>query len=111
MIVAIAWPIVFLREADFALWILPLQRVSNTSIGIAPVGGRAERRLLRASATTLGILFIDALCRWYRERSRARSAVKCSTSLAIAAGVASLVAVYQGFVDLELSQHRRSGPT
>src|ERR1044072_8445155 len=24
MVVAIAWPIVFLREADFALWILPL---------------------------------------------------------------------------------------
>ena len=36
MIVAIAWPIVFLREADFALWILPLQRVSNTSIGMSP---------------------------------------------------------------------------
>ena len=35
-IVAIAWPIVFFREADFALWILPLQRVSNTSIGIDP---------------------------------------------------------------------------
>ena len=35
-IVAITWPIVFLREADFALWILPLERVSNTSIGIGP---------------------------------------------------------------------------
>src|SRR4026207_1440873 len=35
MMVSIAWPIVFLREADFALWILPLQRVSNTSIGIS----------------------------------------------------------------------------
>ena len=35
-IVSIAWPIVFLREADFALWILPLARVSNTSIGIGP---------------------------------------------------------------------------
>src|SRR5262245_19276528 len=30
LIVAISWPIVFLRESDFALWILPLQRVSNT---------------------------------------------------------------------------------
>ena len=47
LLVAIAWPIVFLREADFAVWILPLQRVSNTSVGISPVAGWAERRLFR----------------------------------------------------------------
>jgi hypothetical protein len=32
MVVAISWPIIFLREADFALD-LPLPRVSNSSDG------------------------------------------------------------------------------
>src|SRR5688572_3668478 len=34
-IVAISWPIVFLRETDFALWVLPLTP-GNTSIGPGP---------------------------------------------------------------------------
>ena len=98
MIVAIAWPIVFLREADFALWILPLQRVSNTSIGMSPweVG---QNVAYFAVGHTLGILFIDALFRWYaNDRARFRRDVLASMS--IAAGLAAIVAVYQGFVDL-----------
>ena len=67
VIVAITWPIVFLREADFAPWILLNDmRVSNTSIGVPP-------SLVNLSVTyyalghLLGILFVDALCRWYRD--------------------------------------------
>ena len=69
MLVSIAWPIVFLREADFALWILPLERVSNTSIGIGPwqVGLNVA---YFAVGHNLGILFIDALCRWYARCAR-----------------------------------------
>jgi len=98
MVVAIAWPIVFLREADFAPWILPLERVSNTSIGIGPwqVGLNI---VYFAIGHNVGILFIDALCRWYAsERDRFRREVLAP--MAAAAAVACVVAFYQGFVDL-----------
>jgi O-antigen ligase len=104
MIVAISWPIVFLRESDFALWILPLERVSNTSVGISPwqVGLNI---VYFALAHNAGILFIDALCRWYggaQDRFRREAALP----LLVAASIASIVAVYQGFVDLSfLNSH------
>ena len=97
-LVSIAWPVVFLREADFSLWILPLPRVSNTSIGIAP----AEVGLFVvyiALAHNAGILFVDALCRWFgRDRDRFRREVLAP--FAVAAGAAGAVAFYQGFIDL-----------
>jgi O-antigen ligase len=98
LLVAIVWPIVFLREADFAPWILPLPRVSNTSVGIGPweVG---QNVAYFALGHTLGILFIDALFRWYAGAlDRFRRDVLVAAALA--AGAASLVAVYQGFFDL-----------
>jgi O-antigen ligase len=96
--VAIAWPIVFLREADFALWILPLKRVSNTSIGTGPweVG---QNIAYFAVGHNLGILLIDAFCRWYTNQ-QARFRRDVLAAMSIAAGIASIVAVYQGFVDL-----------
>jgi hypothetical protein len=89
---------VFLREANFALWILPLQRVSNTSIGISPweVG---QYVAYFALGHLLGILFVDAIFRWYAN-DQARFRRDVLTSMSIAAGVAAIVAVYQGFVDL-----------
>ncbi|HTH26758.1 MAG TPA: hypothetical protein VL919_16675 [Vicinamibacterales bacterium] len=98
VIVAIAWPIVFLREADFALWILPLKRVSNTSMGTGPweVG---QNIAYFAVGHNLGILFIDALCRWYAH-AHTRFRRDVLASLSIAAAIASLVGLYQGFVDL-----------
>ena len=98
LVVAIAWPIVFLREANFALWILPLQRVSNTSVGISPweVG---QNVAYFATGHTVGILFIDALFRWYAG-NQARFRRDVLTTMAMAAAIASLVGVYQGFVDL-----------
>lgn len=98
MIVSIAWPIVFLREADFALWILPLQRVSNTSIGISPWDVDVMVVYIALSHTA-GILFIDALCRWYRDRQQ-QFRRDVLVPLAIAAAIAYAVAFYQGFVDL-----------
>jgi len=98
MIVAIAWPIVFLREADFALWILPLARVSNTSVGFSPweVGLNV---VYIALAHNAGILFVDALCRWFsRDRERFRREVLAP--FVLAAAVACAVAFYQGFIDL-----------
>ena len=97
-IVAISWPIVFLREADFAPWILPLPRVSNTSMGTGPweVG---QNIAYFAAGHSLGILFLDALFRWYANE-RARFGRDVVAALAAAAAIASLVGVYQGFVDL-----------
>lgn len=98
MVVAISWPIIFLREADFAPWILPLPRVSNSSDGSEPWAIGLNVTYL-ALAHTLGILWIDALCRWYRD-GRDRFQREVVAGLAIAAAVASGVAIYQGFVDL-----------
>jgi hypothetical protein len=98
LIVSIAWPIVFLREADFALWILPLERVSNTSIGVSPwlVG---QNIAYFALLHNVGILLLDALFRWYRDQpSRFRADVL--RPMVVAAGIAAAVAAYQGFVDL-----------
>ena len=98
MIVSIAWPIVFLREADFALWILPLARVSNTSIGIGPAAVGLNIVYI-ALAHNAGILFVDALCRWFtRERELIRREVLAPFALATLAACA--VAFYQGFIDL-----------
>lgn len=98
VIVAVAWPIVFLRELNFAPWILPLKRVSNTSIGTMPwlIDQNVAYFALLHNA---GILFVDALWRWYRvEPARFRREVVMP--MLAAAGVAALVAIYQGFVDL-----------
>ncbi|MBY0495936.1 MAG: hypothetical protein K2Y23_17140 [Cyanobacteria bacterium] len=98
VIVAITWPIVFLREADFALWILPLARVSNTSIGIAPA--EADQNIAYfAIGHLLGILWIDALCRWYRSDA-ARFRREVLSGFIVAAAIAAVVAIYQGFVDI-----------
>jgi hypothetical protein len=98
VLVSIAWPIVFLREADFALWILPLERVSNTSIGISPwqVGLNVT---YFAAGHNVGILFVDALCRWYAA-ARDRFQQEILVGLAAATALACLIALYQGFVDL-----------
>ena len=97
-IVAISWPIVFLREANFNLWILPLSRVSNTSIGIPPA--EIDQTISYfAIGHLLGILWIDALCRWYRaDLPRFRREVL--SGLATAAAIAFAVSIYQGFFDL-----------
>lgn len=98
MIVSITWPIVWLREADFAPWILPLERVSNTSVGMSPWTVTLNISYF-AVGINAGILLIDALCRWYgADRDRFRKEVL--QPLAIAAALCCLVALYQGFFDL-----------
>ena len=98
MVVAVSWPIVFMREADFNLWILPLPRVSNSSDGSEPWAIGLNVTYL-ALAHVFGILWIDALCRWYRD-ARDRFQREVIVGLVIAAAIASVVAIYQGFVDL-----------
>ena len=96
-IVAITWPIVFLRETDFALWVMPLS-VSNTSVGRGP--WEVNQNVTYFAVThTLGLLWIDALCRWY-SGDRGRFIREVIYPLAATAAIGSIVAIYQGFVDL-----------
>jgi len=97
LVVAVSWPIVFMREADFTWWTL-WANVSNTSIGISP-GEVNQHVAYLAVIHGLGILWIDALCRWYRT-DRAAFTREVLYPLAITATIGSLVAIYQGFVDL-----------
>lgn len=97
-IVSITWPIVFMREADYAPWILSLERVSNSSDGNGPYSAVLNVTYF-VLLHNVGILWLDALCRWYRER-RDRFHGEILRPFAIAAAVSCVVAVYQGFVDL-----------
>lgn len=96
-IVATSWPIVFLRETDFALWVLPLS-VSNTSVGFNPWEVNQNVTYF-AVLHMLGILWVDALCRWYTG-DRERFTREVVYPLAATAAIGSIVAIYQGFVDL-----------
>ena len=98
VLVSLVWPIVFLREADFAPWILPLERVSNTSFGLSPWQVNLNV-VYFAIGHNVGILFVDALCRWYAG-ARDRFGRDVLAPMAGAAAVAWVVACYQGFVDL-----------
>ncbi len=98
LVVAVSWPIVFLREIDFAPWILPLARVSNSSIGISPWEAGLSVTYF-AMGHMIGILWIDALWRWFG-REPARFIRLVVAPLAAAAALTSAVAVYQGLVDL-----------
>lgn len=97
LVAAVSWPIVFFREADFRWWTLWVN-ASNSSIGISP--GEANQHVTYfAVIYLLGVLWIDALCRWYRD-DRARFVREVAWPLAAAAALGSSVAIYQGFVDL-----------
>lgn len=105
LVVSVAWPIVLLREVDFAPWTLGLPRVALTSIGIGPADA-AVWIAYSALAHLLGLLWIDALYARYREVPFVRLRREVLFPLAGAALVACTVGIYQALVDLRfLSGH------
>ena len=96
-IVAISWPIVFLRETDFSLAVLAMNP-ANSSGGGSPLDVNMHVSYL-AAMNLVGILWIDALCRWYRD-DRERFIRQVVYPLAVTAAIGSGVAIYQGFVDM-----------
>ena len=70
----------------------------DTSVGFNP-GEVNQNVTYFAVAHTLGILWIDALCRWYAG-DRERFIREVIYPLAATAAIGSIVALYQGFVDL-----------
>lgn len=104
MVVAVSWPIVFLRETDFRLWVLPLG-VSNTSVGISPWQANLTVTYF-VLGHNVGLLWIDALFRWFSREPRAIFNNRIVMPLAAAAAIACLVGGYQALVDLAfLSGH------
>ena len=100
LFVAVSWPIVFLREIDFDPSILPLSRAANTSIGISP--WEAGQVVVYAAVVhSAGLLWIDALFRWFADGSLRVFRSSIVMPLAIAVAIACAVSVYQGFIDLE----------
>ena len=97
LMVSLSWPIVFMREADFRWWVL-WSTAANTSIGVTP-GEVNQHVSYLAVVHNLGILFIDALCRWYSNNSE-RFKRDVVYPLAVTAALGSIVAIYQGFVDM-----------
>jgi hypothetical protein len=96
-IVAVSWPIVFLRETDFSLAVLAMSP-ANTSVGVSPLDANLSVTYL-AALNLVGVLWLDALCRWYRE-DRPRFVREVVYPLAATATIGSAVAIYQGFVDM-----------
>jgi hypothetical protein len=96
-IVAVSWPIVFMRETDFALRVLAMNP-ANSSAGFSPLDTNLHVSYL-AIANLLAVLWVDALCRWYRE-DRERFIRDVIYPLAVTATIGSAVAIYQGFVDM-----------
>jgi len=99
LIVAVSWPLVFLREIDFDLALLPMGRVANTSVGVTP-GDAALNVAYFAMGHNIGILWVDALFRWFD--GERRDLLRRHVLLPLAAGclIASAVGMYQGFVDM-----------
>lgn len=103
LVVSVTWPIVLLREVDFYWTVIHFDGVYNSSDGIFPLAA-AMNIVYFALGHTVGILWIDALYRWSGEAGVPRVAwLKRHVlyPLAGAAAIASLVAAYQGFVDLQ----------
>ena len=104
MVVAVSWPIVFLRETDFRLWVLPLG-VPNTSMGITPWQANLTVTYF-VLGHNVGLLWIDALFRWFSREPHARFNDRIVMPLAAAAAIACVVGGYQALVDLAfLSGH------
>ena len=99
LVIAVSWPLVFLRELDFDAAVLLLSNAANTSIGITPweAGTSITHWVL---VHNLGLLWFDRLFSWYADGRVEQFRGRVLFPLAITLGVACCFAIYQGFVDL-----------
>ncbi|MDP2318560.1 MAG: O-antigen ligase family protein [Acidobacteriota bacterium] len=106
LVIAASWPIVFLRELDFRLWILPMRGAANTSIGITPWEA-AHSVAYWALVNLLGLLWFDRLFGWYANGGLAMFRARAIYPLATGALVACLISFYQGAIDIQfLNPHQ-----
>lgn len=98
-IVSLSWPIVALREVAFRPWILN-ENAANTSIGISPWEVNVWAVYL-ALGFNVGVLWFDALFRWFGAPDRRRGFERgVLLPMALAISIACVVGTYQGLVDL-----------
>ncbi len=106
LVIAVSWPIVFLRELDFRIWILPLPGAANTSIGITPWEA-AHGVAYWAVVNLFGLLWFDRLFGWYANGGLAAFRARAIYPLAIGAFAACFTSFYQGAIDIQfLNPHQ-----
>ena len=99
LVVSVTWPIVALREVAFRPWML-FENAANTSVGISPWDVLSWSVYL-ALGFNVGVLWFDALFRWYGEAAdRKAFSRQVLLPMASAAALACVVGTYQGLVDL-----------
>ncbi len=99
LLIAVSWPIVFLRELDFDPALLRFSNAATTSIGITPweAGTGVAYWVL---VNNLGLLWFDRLFGWYAEGRDEQFRTRVLFPLLGSLAVACCFAIYQGFVDL-----------
>jgi hypothetical protein len=105
LIVSVSWPIVLLREVDFSRWLLMLDGVPNTGIGVSP----SEVVIWLAYVTlcaNVGVLWVDALYRWFGGNAESGFERQIVWPLIAGAAISCGVGFYQGMFDITfLSGH------
>lgn len=106
LVISASWPIVFLRELDFRIWILPLPGAANTSVGITPWEA-SQSVAYWAVVNLFGLLWFDRLFGWYSNGGLAAFRARVIDPLALGALVACFTSFYQGAIDIQfLNPHQ-----
>lgn len=105
LVVAVSWPIVVLRELSFDPGMLSVRGAATNVAGVSPAESAMWSGYV-ALGHLLGLLWVDALWRWYAGAPRVRFVREVAWPLAGAAAIAAAVGAYQGFVRIDfLSGH------
>lgn len=99
LVLAFSWPVVFLRELDFAPFLTAYRGLWNNGNSV-----QTEFAALWVARTAViegvGLLWLEFLCRTFRGADRRRFGPWILLPLAASFGLSGLVALYQGFYDL-----------
>ena len=99
LVVAASWPVVWLRELDFAPSVVATADLMNNGDGVPP--DLVHLWVYGVVLTHgLGLLWLDWLCATFPRRDAARFQRVVLTPLAVGWGLAMLVAAYQSVVDV-----------
>lgn len=98
LVIAVSWPVVWLRELDFAPSVLSVADVSNNGVGVSPGVG-----LLWVYGVAMthgfGLILVDWLFAVFAQADRARFQRRVLRPLGLGWGGAWLVGLYQSSVD------------
>jgi len=101
LVVSVSWPIVALRELNFDVGMLWVRGAATTSVGVSP-GESALWSIHVALGHMVGLLWIDALWRWFGRDSTPTFPRRVLWPLGAAACLAFFVGGYQGFVRIDV---------